>query len=151
MAPVWFRNCDGAPLDRALGRLLEDCLQGGRRVVIFLETEERLRAVDAGLWTFTPDSFVPHGSAGDGFADRQPVWLTIGDDVPNGATVAVVVEDAQPETAFERDGIMEWHYVFDARDPHARERGRERWRLLVDAGRKPTYLTWTRDGWREHG
>lgn len=149
MAPVWFRNLDGAPLDRALGRLLDDMLEQGRRVVVFLDTDERLRAVDAGLWTFDPNSFVPHGSPGDGFAERQPVWLTVGDDVPNGADVAVVVEDALSRQGFERSGIAEWHYVFDARDPSARERGRERWRLLVDTGRTPTYLTWTRDGWRE--
>ncbi|MCK9910392.1 DNA polymerase III subunit chi, partial [Microbacteriaceae bacterium K1510] len=37
---------------------------------------ERLAAIDLALWTYKEDSFLAHGTAKDGFAAEQPVYLT---------------------------------------------------------------------------
>ncbi len=147
---VTFRSVEGRPLEPLLGRLLDEEVFRGRRVLVLLEGVERLRALDAALWTFDPASFVPHGTAGDGLDGEHPVLLATEVTRVNGADVAVILEDAMP-SALPVEGIEAWHYVFDAREPWARERGRERWRALSADGHELTFLEAGPDGWQPRG
>ena len=52
---------------------------------------DRVEHLNAVLWTYDEASFLPHGSARDGNAASQPIWLTDGDDNPNAATMLVLV------------------------------------------------------------
>ena len=68
MAEVLFYHLDRQPLDRVLPGLLEKCLERGWRSVVQFGSEERLEAIDAHLWTYRDDGFLPHGTAKDGHA-----------------------------------------------------------------------------------
>lgn len=141
---VEFRNLDGQPIERGLAWLLESVLADGRRAVVVATSPMRVEALDRGLWTFSNESFLPHGSAAEGRPERQPVWLTEQDENPNGAAVAILVDGAEiaAPAAFER-----CIHLFDARDPPAREASRLRWKQWTDTGAKPSYWACSPGGW----
>ena len=88
MAEILFYHLERQPLESALPGLLQRSLDRGWRVVVKVGSDERLEALNAHLWSFDDASFLPHGAAADGHAEAQPIWLTTGDDNPNGANVA---------------------------------------------------------------
>ncbi|MEC9369005.1 MAG: DNA polymerase III subunit chi [Pseudomonadota bacterium] len=133
---VLFYHMERAPLERVLPGLIEKTLERGWRAVVQAGSPERLEAIDTMLWTWRDESFLPHGMARDGNAERQPVFLTTGDDTPNGATVRFLVDgaDAADPGAFDRAV-----YLFDGRDPEAVERAREQWKAIRERGLDCTY------------
>lgn len=145
MVSVEFRDLAGSALEPTLGRLLEEQLAEGRRVVVRLVSEERLRGVDAGLWTYHPASFLPHGSPAVGRPADHPIWLSTQVENPNGANVLVLLEDA---VADDLEGFERCLYVFDRIDPDARRMARERWRALRESSITPLYLEHARGSWR---
>ena len=143
---VHFRNLAGRPLEQGLGRLLEEVLSGGRRAIVIAGSAERVEALDLGLWTFDPASFLPHAAAGSGDdAAGQPVLLTTGEEAGNGATVAVVVDGVEIGRP-ERFDLV--HHMFDRQDAAAREAARLRWKKLKDAGAELSYWEFGQQGWR---
>ena len=92
-----FYHLTRMALEPALGRLSERVLASGQRAVVVASSAERVEALNRALWTFGRDSFLPHGSRDDGFAEDQPVFLTDRADYPNGATVLVLVDGAELE------------------------------------------------------
>ena len=146
MTEYGFYHLTRTGLDQALPRLLEKAHGSGKRVVLRCADLERLDQLDRLLWTYRNDSFLPHGSAADGHAERQPIWLTTGVERPNGATILVVVDgaDASDAAAFER--VLE---LFDGRDDEAVAAARARWRWAESQGMARVY--WQqgdRGGWQ---
>ena len=135
MTEVLFYHLERQPLERVLPTLLERCLERGWRAVVQAGSEERRDALDAHLWTYADDGFLPHGTARDGPGDLQPVFLTAGDDTPNGATVRFLVDRAAPGelAAFER--VV---YLFDGGDEEARAEARRHYREAKAAGHEVT-------------
>ena len=142
--PPAFYDLDGAPLDLGLGRLLETALAEGRRVCVRLGQEERVAALDQGLWTYRNDSFLPHGSEGD--PSEHPVWVTAAPGNPGGADLLVVVDDASLEG---RDAFADSIYLFDRRDPAMRDIARDRFAAFRDEGSRPAYLRFGPAGWSQ--
>ena len=71
MTEVLFYHLQNMSLESVLPPLLEKSLERGWRVVVQSTSPERTDALDAHLWTFRDDSFLPHGSARDGEADNE--------------------------------------------------------------------------------
>ena len=132
MAEIGFYHLLTTPLDRALPRLLERARAQGYRIVVRAASPDRVEHLNAVLWTYDEASFLPHGSARDGNAARQPIWLTDGDDNPNAATMLVLVDGAEPGdlAAYARCADL-----FDGSDEAAVEAARDRWRRAQ--GRRP--------------
>ena len=84
--------CSASRWNACCRQLLERSLERGWRVVVQAASEERVDALDAHLWTYRDDSFLPHGTARDSEAAAQPILLTTADDNPNGATVRFLVD-----------------------------------------------------------
>src|SRR4029079_13256925 len=82
------------PIERVLPALVEKSLERGWRVVVQAASEERIKALDAHLWVFRDDSFLPHGTWVEAGAAEQPVLLTVHDSNPNGAAVRFLVDGA---------------------------------------------------------
>ena len=94
MTEVLLYHLERQPHERVLPTLLERTLERGWRAVVQCGSEERLEAIDGSLWTYRDDSFLPHGTARDGPPARQPIFLTSGEDNPNGAQVHFLIEGA---------------------------------------------------------
>ena len=149
MSEVLFYHLDRQPLERVLPGLLEKCIERGWRAVVQFGSEERLDAIDAHLWTWRDDGFLPHGTSKDGHAALQPVWLTAGDDNPNEATVRFVADGAAlPDPAGYQRVVM----LFDGNDNDAVDRARSAWKEARTAGHETTYWQQSERGaWERKG
>jgi len=137
MTEMLFYHLQHQPLERVLPTLLEKSLERGWRVVVQAASEERVEALDAHLWTFRDDSFLPHGTWREAEALAQPVLLTVNADNPNGAAVRFLIDGATfPEDAEAYQRIV---LIFDGEDPDAVAAARDRWREAKAKGFDVTY------------
>ena len=143
MTDVAFYHLEKSPLEAALPRLLEKTLKAGKRAVVMAGSVERIEALCAQLWTYGRDSWLPHGSAKDGNAADQPVWLTDVDENPNGAQFLFLTDGAASEHMAEFERCFE---LFDGNDPAAVEAARMRWKDYAAAGFGLAYWQQTASG-----
>ena len=94
MTEILFYHLQGQKLEGVLPPLLEKSLERGWRVIVQGASEERIEALDAHLWTYRDDGFLPHGTWREPDAAAQPVLLTVNDDNPNGADVRFLIDGA---------------------------------------------------------
>lgn len=143
MTELLFYHLETRPLETVLPALLEKTLQRGWRAVVEVGSSERLEALDAALWAFSDDSFLPHGVATGRETDAlQPVLLTHQDTNPNSAHVRFFVDRAAPRQA---EGYERLVYMFNGHDPDAVDEARGVWRDLRDVY-TPTYWQQEADG-----
>ena len=131
MAEVLFYHLERQPLERVLPQLISKTLERGWRAVVQAGSEERVEAISMALWVTGEESFLPHGTARDGNADLQPVWITHTDETPNGATVRFLVDRARPGDVSGLDRIV---YLFDGKDAEALAEARSTWKESHAAG-----------------
>ena len=137
MTEVLFYHLQRRALESVLPPLLEKSLERGWRVIVQASSEERIDALDAHLWTYKDDGFLPHGTARDSDTAAQPVLLTTSDHNPNGANVRFLIDGAPVPTdpsAYERIVLM-----FDGEDEDAVAAARARWSELKAQGFAATY------------
>jgi DNA polymerase-3 subunit chi len=133
---VLFYHLEHRSLESVLPGLLERSLQRGWKAVVQTVSQARVEAIDALLWSYTEDSFLPHGRDGDAWAARQPIVLATGETNPNGADVRFVIDGAEiPETS----GYRRIVYLFDGRKDEAVTRAREEWKRIKAYAVAPTY------------
>ena len=113
-------------------------------------SEERVEALDAHLWTFRDDSFLPHGTWRETEAAGQPVLLTVHDSNPNGAAIRFLVDGApMPADAGGYERIV---LLIDGNDPDAVAAARERWSEGKAKGFEVTYWQADEKGrWQRKG
>lgn len=140
MTEVRFYHLTRTPLEGALPQMLAKVVEREQRAVVIAGSEERVEALNARLWTYNDRSFLPHGSAKDGFAEDQPIWLTASDENPNGAQILFLTDgaDSQGLGSYETCAIL-----FDGNSETAVGAARERWTRLKDDGHEVTY--WQQD------
>ncbi len=142
MAEVRFYHLTGTPLERALPTMLERTLERGGRAIVRGGHAERLQFLNGQLWTYSDQSFLPHGMDGDADPDLQPIWLTTGDETPNGAKTLFMIDNAVADTS--EMAILEVTAIlFDGHDSAAVDQARGQWRDVTDAGLKAVY--WAQD------
>ncbi len=136
------------PLERALPRLLERALKDGYRILVMAGSTERVEHLNQLLWTYDDASFLPHGSARDGNAARQPVFLTAEEGNPNRAGMLVLIDGVE---AKELAGFQRVCDMFDGNDAASVEAARRRWRVAKAEGHALTYWEQTQTGWVKRG
>lgn len=146
---VLFYHLERQPLERVLPSLLEKTLERGWRAVVQSGSEERLEALNTALWTYSDESFLPHGTRRDGHPADQPIYLTTGEETPNGAGVRFLVDGA---VASGLEGFARVVYLFDGRDEDAKATARGQWQAAKAAGVGVTYWRQTEAGrWEKIG
>lgn len=137
MTEVLFYHLQGQKLDGVLTPLLEKSLERGWKVAVQGASEERIDALDAHLWSYRDDSFLPHGTWRDAEAAEQPVLLTVNGDNPNAATVRFLIEGAGlPPDAESYQRLV---LVFDGTDDDAVAAARDHWKAAKARGFAATY------------
>jgi DNA polymerase III subunit chi len=137
MTEVLFYQLQRQPIDKVLPILLEKSLERGWRVAVQSSSEERIEALDALLWTYRDDSFLPHGTYKENSAVDQPILLTVKGDNPNRAAVRFLIDGSpMPTDAAGYDRIV---LLFDGEDPDALEDARRHWRDAKGVGLDVTY------------
>lgn len=142
MAEVLFYHLTRSPLEATLPGLLEKSLERGWRALVRAASPERAEALNAHLWTYRDESFLPHGGPDDGPAAGQPVYLTAGQEAPNNPAILFLVDGAKAETG-EMAGFERVVFLFDGNDPEATDDARGFWRNVTAAQLKAVY--WAQD------
>jgi DNA polymerase III subunit chi len=148
MSPrIGFYHLQRSSLEEALPRLLAKVLEGGHRAVVMAGSAERVAYLDSLLWTWDPDSWLPHGTARGGDAELQPIFLTDRDENPNDADVLVLTDGVVSD---QLAGFARCLTVFDGKDEAVVQAARVLWKEWKDRGYDLTYYQQTeRGGWEE--
>jgi DNA polymerase III subunit chi len=137
---VLFYHLEHQPLERVLPQLVEKSLERGWTAIVQSGSEERSEAIDALLWTYREDSFIPHArdtTAGTDQA-RQPVLLTTTEANPNAASIRFLVDGATM-TSMEKPPYKRIVIIFDGNDPIALQKARTDWKRAKAAALSATY------------
>jgi DNA polymerase III subunit chi len=153
LTEIRFYHLTATTLDRALPRILEKALAGKQRAVVVAGSRERAKALDAQLWTYEENSFLPHGlapAAGeDEFAADHPIWLTTKVENPNGAGLLVLIDSQTVDAPEDWKLVCE---IFDGNDDEALAAARTRWKALKAGGHDLAYWRQTEaGGWEKAG
>ena len=123
---VDFYHLTQVPLERALPQITDKVLAtGGRLVIVAGDAAQRAR-IDQLLWTYAPESFVPHGQAGGEDDTRQPVLIAAAPEAANGARHIALVDGVW------RDEALGFDRAFHFFDEDAIAAARVAWKGLAD-------------------
>jgi len=123
-------------------RLVRKAWRAGHRVVVTGDAAQLAR-LDAALWTFDPDDFIPHARHRSGqpvaaHLARTPIWLSDAPaELPPQPGPAVLVNLGPAPVAAE---VATWPRLIElvGEQPEDATAGRWRWRAHLAAGRQPT-------------
>lgn len=137
MTEVLFYHLQTLSLENVLPPLLEKSLERGWRVVVQSTSEERAEALDAHLWTYREDSFLPHAMWRVSDVHDQPIVLTIEEGNPNNAKVCFLVDNAAlPVNSETFDRVV---MLFNGDDADALAAARGSWTDCKARGFEVTY------------
>lgn len=144
MAEIGFYHLTRGGAETALPALLGRTLAAGKRALVLCGSAERVAGLDDALWLSQTPDWLPHGADGNPDADRQPIWLTIRDEVPNAASFLFLIDGAGTARlpVFER--VFD---LFDGRDEEAVIAARARWAAAKTQGHGLAYWQQTESGW----
>lgn len=137
MTEVLFYHLQNMTVEHVLPPLLEKSLQRGWRVIVQSTSEERTDALDAHLWAYRDDSFLPHATWRVADVGSQPIVLTVEQGNPNGAQVRFLIDSAALPTDAEQYQRMV--LVFDGDDNEALAAARAAWTESKSRGFDVTY------------
>lgn len=143
---VWFYHLERTGLDQVLPELLAKTLARGWKAVVRAREPSRVDHLDAWLWTYRDDSFLPHAPAAEPGAARQPILLTTGMDNSNGADALFLVDGADPG---ELAGYERCVVIFDGADEAQLAVARAQWSSLKAKGHAASYWKQTGRGWEK--
>ncbi|MEG3164126.1 DNA polymerase III subunit chi [Sphingomonas sp. PB2P19] len=125
---VDFYHLTATPLDRALPKIAEKVVASGARLLIVADSEDQRTALDRLLWSYTPDSFLPHAQAGGETDADQPILITSDLQPANGARHIAIVDGRW------RDEALVFDRAFHFFDDEAIREARLAWKSLSDRG-----------------
>jgi DNA polymerase-3 subunit chi len=129
MTRVDFYHLQKTPLEQVLPKLCEKAFSTGKKIKILLGNEERIDFINTLLWTYSEESFLPHGSKKDGFIDEQPIFISSEANNENNADILILADNAYPDldflTTFER--VLN---IFDGGDDIALNNARDYWKQI---------------------
>jgi DNA polymerase III subunit chi len=146
MTDIHFYHLTQKRLEETLPSLLEKTLERGWRAVVMTGSPERTEALSQYLWTYRQDAFLPHGTAKDGHAAAQPIWITEKDERPNDAAVLFLTDGASSASLADYDRVCE---IFDGASEEAVAAARLRFKQYKTDGHTLTYWQQSEKGWEK--
>ncbi|MGW8190885.1 DNA polymerase III subunit chi [Sphingomonas hankookensis] len=89
---VDFYHLTRSPLDRVLPRIAQRLHDDGERLLLLSDDPDQRRHLDMLLWTYAPDSFLPHAEAGAGDDALQAVLIAPEPTDANAARNVAIVD-----------------------------------------------------------
>lgn len=124
---VDFYHLTQLPLERVLPRIAERVAQSGERLLLVAADAEQRAQLDALLWRYSPESFLPHAQAGAGDDGAQTVLIA--DDAASAANGARFVALAD---GVWRDAALQYDRAFHFFGGDAIAAARAAWKSLAD-------------------
>lgn len=146
MSRIDFYHLTRTSLEEVLPKLLNKAYAGGKRVLLKTNAE-KVEPLNAFLWTYDDESFLPHGSRKDGFADEQPIWITDEDNNANKAQFLFLTYGAETKNAESYERVFN---IFDGKNEELLQQARHLWQEYKTAGFEMHYWQQSeRGGWEE--
>jgi DNA polymerase-3 subunit chi len=142
MTDIGFYHLTRSTLAQALPPLLVRTLAAGQRALVLGSDAAALDELSTTLWA--QPAWLPHGTAADGDADLQPIWLSADAEPLNGAKYLFLVLGADTDRLSHYDRAFD---MFDGNRPDAVAGARLRWKTAKDAGHSLAYWQQTETGW----
>ena len=137
MIEVLFYHLQNMTVENVLPPLLEKSLERGWRVVVQSTSPERADALDAHLWTYRDDSFLPHATWRVNDVADQPIVLAVEAHNPNAAQVRFLIDNAAlPEDSHSYERMV---LLFNGDDSDALVAARGAWADCKARGFEVTY------------
>ncbi len=121
---VDFYHLDAVPVERVLPRIAERVLADGGRLLVVTADRAHATVLDEALWSYRPDSFLPHGLAGGEADAAQPVLIALEPVATNHARHVALADGVWREAALDYDRAF---HLFDETQAEAARRA---WRAL---------------------
>lgn len=133
MTRIDFYHLQRATLEQILPKLCEKAYATGKRIKVLLDTEERIEFINALLWTYREDSFLPHGSKRDGFAEEQPIFISASEENVNHAELLILADGAMPEICYleQYERVLN---IFDGNNETSLTKTRDYWKKIKSLG-----------------
>lgn len=122
---VDFYHLTHAPIERVLPAVAEKVIATGGRLLVVAEAARLLR-LDAVLWAYRPESFLPHACAGGKCDSAQPVLLAVHTVAANGARNVALADGTW------RDDALGFDRAFFFFDEERIVKARQAWKALAD-------------------
>ncbi len=144
---VAFYHCTAATPEAVLPKLALKAVEAGHRVLVHAAEKAQAEAMDETLWTYDPDSFLPHGIAGGGQDADQPLLIADSFEPVNGADLAIAMSGRLPGGD---SGFARVLYLFDGNDESALQAARQHWKALAEReGVETAYWAQGERGWEK--
>ncbi|HEY4125404.1 MAG TPA: DNA polymerase III subunit chi [Rhizomicrobium sp.] len=154
MTETLFYHLERRTMEDVLPGLLERTRERNLRALLRVGSAERMEALDAHLWTYSEETFLPHAQLGDGEPSRQPVLITVEETNANNANVLFLVGGAAAPAWNNADtkALSRIVVMFDGRDTNAVDGARTAWRAAKEASHEVTYWKESATGkWEKQG
>ena len=99
MSEVYFYQTTARDSFGLVRGLLRRSLSAGWRVAVRASTDDALARLDADLWKFPEDGFLPHALEGGPFDQEQPILLTTAVEPSNRADAMLLFDCARADAA----------------------------------------------------
>ena len=132
MSRIDFYHLQKLSLEEVLPKLLLKAYDSGKKIKVKVGTAERVEFINALLWTFDDESFLPHGSKKDGFSAIQPIYISADEDNPNKAEFLFLVDGAI-EPIENLSSFTRVFNIFDGNDEIALNVARKYWKAIKDS------------------
>ncbi|WP_409433525.1 DNA polymerase III subunit chi [Litorimonas sp. RW-G-Af-16] len=140
----WFYHLEASTIEGVLPGLLEKTLAKGWRALVKMP-EAKLPEMDAYLWTFRDDAFLPHGRDDEPRADQQPILLSASADSAKDFDAIFLLDGADVSDMADASRAM---VMINGRSKDDIQRERGRWKTLKEAGATLAYYQQNdRGGW----
>ncbi len=116
-----FYHLTRVPLEKALPSIAERVFKNGERLAIIADDEKLLVRLDALLWSYKRESFLPHGRDCD-----QPIFLTNHVDTVDAQNIILV-------DGIWREAALKFSRAFYFFDSETVDNARTAWRTFADA------------------
>jgi len=146
MTEIRFYHMERSTLEQALPALVTKALSIDHTIMIKTPDEQSREALNTHLWTFDPNSFLPHGSEKDGNPEHQPIWLTTKNDNENAADLLILTGGTTHESLSDFKLVCE---MLNGHDAEAVASARQRWKDYKDQGFDITYWQQGDKGWEK--
>lgn len=146
-----FYHLGKTSIDIALPSILEKIMSTGKKTILRTDLPERVDYFNNLLWTQNPASFIPHGTAKESHADKQPLYITDKcSDFPNSADFLILIDN---ESIQQDDNFERIFYLFNGLDSTSVTKARQQWKEMTILGYNNLhYWQQTPQGkWQEEG
>lgn len=145
---VDFYHLTDKDIEQVLPKLLEKAYDSKQKIKVQIGEEKKVEVFNDLLWTYSDSSFLPHGSAKNGQAKKQPIWLSADEKNPNSAKFLFLISGAQI-LAENINNYARVFVVFDAKNNPEITQARELYKELKNLGIELNYWQQTESGWEK--